>query len=176
MGCISAIPQQHRGMTCSLINILYFCYPYLSIIVNFCHPLKFQHFRPYKIDKIESDSILSILYSLSFQQLQLLELIRAGRAEEALAFASATLAEAGANDPNALTELERSLALLAFPDPHSSPFADLLLPSHGQKVRCNVTNNSIYSSNNEAWRSPRIPPSVVISNLNRLKTVHHLGY
>lgn len=70
----------------------------------------------------------------SLQQLQLLELIRAGRAEEALAFASATLAEAGANDPNALTELERSLALLAFPDPHTSPFADLLLPSHSQKV------------------------------------------
>lgn len=69
-----------------------------------------------------------------FQQLQLLELIRAGRAEEALAFASATLAEAGANDSNALTELERSLALLAFPDPHASPFADLLLPSHSQKV------------------------------------------
>lgn len=63
-----------------------------------------------------------------------MELIRAGRAEEALAFASATLAEAGANDRNALTELERSLALLAFPDPHSSPFADLLLPSHSQKV------------------------------------------
>lgn len=57
-----------------------------------------------------------------------------GRAEEALSFASATLAEAGANDRTALTELERSLALLAFPDPHASPFADLLLPAHSQKV------------------------------------------
>lgn len=74
------------------------------------------------------------LFIYFFQQLQLLELIRAGRAEEALAFASATLAEAGAADRTALTELERSLALLAFPDPHASPFADLLLPSHSQKV------------------------------------------
>lgn len=70
-------------------------------------------------------------------------MIRAGRAEEALAFASATLAEAGANDRNALTELERSLALLAFPDPHASPFADLLLPSHSQKVCTYLNTNCI---------------------------------
>lgn len=76
------------------------------------------------------------------QQLQLLELIRGGRAEEALSFASAALAEAGAADRAALTELERSLALLAFPDPHASPFADLLLPGHSQKVSSLVPANT----------------------------------
>jgi len=34
-----------------------------------------------------------------------------------------------------LHELERTLALLAFDDPVNSPFGDLLLPTHRQKVR-----------------------------------------
>ena len=34
----------------------------------------------------------------------------------------------------ALEELERTLALLAFEDPHQSPFSDLLSHSHRQKV------------------------------------------
>ncbi|KPJ01636.1 PREDICTED: glucose-induced degradation protein 8 homolog [Papilio xuthus] len=89
------------------------------------------------------------------QQLQLLELIRAGRAEEALAFASATLAEAGANDRAALAELERSLALLAFPDPHSSPFADLLLPAHGQKIASEL-NAAILKMENQEYTNPKL--------------------
>ncbi|XP_047985773.1 glucose-induced degradation protein 8 homolog [Leguminivora glycinivorella] len=89
------------------------------------------------------------------QQLQLLELIRAGRAEEALSFASATLAEAGANDRTALTELERSLALLAFPDPHASPFADLLLPSHSQKIASEL-NAAILKMENQEYTNPKL--------------------
>lgn len=89
------------------------------------------------------------------QQLQLLELVRAGRAEEALAFAGATLAEAGAADRNALTELERSLALLAFPDPHASPFADLLLPSHSQKIASEL-NAAILKMEQQEYTSPKL--------------------
>jgi len=68
------------------------------------------------------------------QQLHLIELIRMGRVEEALQFAQDQLSEAGESDDNILCELERTLALLAFDEPHKSPFSDLLHPTHRQKV------------------------------------------
>ena len=68
------------------------------------------------------------------QQQQLIELIRYGRVEDALKFASEQLAERGEEEPSVLEELERTLALLAFEDPSQSPFADLLSLSHRQKV------------------------------------------
>lgn len=74
------------------------------------------------------------------QQLHLIELIRTGRIEEALQFAQEQLSEAGESDENILTELERTLALLAFDEPHKSPFSDLLHPTHRQKVK--VISNS----------------------------------
>lgn len=40
----------------------------------------------------------------------------------------------GEGNPSILTELERTLALLAFEEPQKSPFADLLQTSHRQKV------------------------------------------
>ena len=69
-----------------------------------------------------------------FQQQQLIELIREGRVEDALKFASEQLAERGEEEPVVLEELERTLALLAFEDPSQSPFSDLLSHSHRQKV------------------------------------------
>lgn len=63
---------------------------------------------------------------LLFQQQQLIEIIRAGATEEALIFAQENLAEKGENNPQVLTELERTLALLAFEKPEESPFAELL--------------------------------------------------
>ena len=71
---------------------------------------------------------------IPFQQQQLIELIRDGRVEEALKFASEQLAERGEEEPLVLEELERTLALLAFEDPSQSPFSDLLSLSHRQKV------------------------------------------
>lgn len=68
------------------------------------------------------------------QQLHLIELIRNNRVEEALAFAQSHLSEAGEEDSSVLSELERTIALLAFEDPLSSPFGDLLQPAHRQKV------------------------------------------
>lgn len=70
----------------------------------------------------------------SLQQLHLIELIRNNRVEEALSFAQSHLSEAGEEDPTVLSELERTIALLAFDDPLNSPFGDLLQPSHRQKV------------------------------------------
>ena len=64
----------------------------------------------------------------------LIELIREGRVEEAVVYAQDHLAERGQRDPTILNELERTLALLAFDQPDTSPFGDLLHPSHRQKV------------------------------------------
>ncbi|XP_065212646.1 glucose-induced degradation protein 8 homolog [Planococcus citri] len=68
------------------------------------------------------------------QQLQLIELIRESKVEEALHFAQERLSEAGETDPSILNELERTLALLAFEEPSKSPFSDLLNQSHRQKI------------------------------------------
>ena len=68
------------------------------------------------------------------QQQHLIELIRAGRVEEALGFAQQSLAERGEENTEVLAELERTLALLAFEDPANCPFGDLLNSSHRQKV------------------------------------------
>ncbi|ESO97693.1 hypothetical protein LOTGIDRAFT_152785 [Lottia gigantea] len=68
------------------------------------------------------------------QQQKLIELIRQKELETALEYAQVHLAERVEENPEVLTELERTLALLAFEDPESSPFNELLHPSHRQKV------------------------------------------
>lgn len=68
------------------------------------------------------------------QQQQLIELIREKNVEAALEFAQTQLAERGEENPEILSELERTLALLAFENPESSPFGELLHPSQRQKV------------------------------------------
>lgn len=81
-----------------------------------------------------SSACLFLTKGFCFQQLHLIELIRSGQVEEALSFAQNHLSEAGEADPAVLNELERTLALLAFDEPTQSPFSDLLLPTHRQKV------------------------------------------
>lgn len=77
----------------------------------------------------------------TLQQLHLIELIRSGQVEEALSFAQDHLSEAGESDPAVLNELERTLALLAFEEPTQSPFSDLLLPTHRQKVKYHCSSS-----------------------------------
>lgn len=59
---------------------------------------------------------------------------RCGNIEGALTFAQTQMSEAGESNPEVLSELERTLALLAFEKPLESPFSDLLQQSHRQKV------------------------------------------
>lgn len=62
-------------------------------------------------------------------------MIRSNRIEEALEFAKSHVAErAEDGEEFVLTELERTLALLAFDNPSSSPFGELMSPGHKQKV------------------------------------------
>nr|XP_022918775.1 glucose-induced degradation protein 8 homolog [Onthophagus taurus] len=89
------------------------------------------------------------------QQLHLIELIRNNRVEEALAFAQTHLSEAGEEDPSVLSELERTIALLAFEDPMSSPFGDLLQPQHRQKVASEV-NAAILKTEHQESTMPKI--------------------
>lgn len=71
---------------------------------------------------------------LSLQQQHLIELIRLRETEAALEFAQAQLAEQGEESRECLTEMERTLALLAFDNPEDSPFGDLLNMMQRQKV------------------------------------------
>ncbi|KAL5274828.1 GID8 family protein [Megaselia abdita] len=89
------------------------------------------------------------------QQLQLIELIRDGKIEEALTFAQTKLSEAGENIPEALHELERTLALLAFEKPQLSPFGDLLEQSYRQKIASEL-NAAILKSENQEDTTPKI--------------------
>lgn len=68
------------------------------------------------------------------QQQQLLELIKKGDLQQVLEYASTELSARGEESPEFLDELEQSLSLLAFADPGTSPFADLLQPSQKLKV------------------------------------------
>ncbi|XP_041366622.1 glucose-induced degradation protein 8 homolog [Gigantopelta aegis] len=68
------------------------------------------------------------------QQQKLIELIREKNIELALEYAQSHLAERVEENPEVLSELERTLALLAFEEPETSPFGELLHPSQRQKV------------------------------------------
>lgn len=71
---------------------------------------------------------------LYLQQQHLIELIRLRETEAALEFAQSQLAEQGEESRECLTEMERTLALLAFDNPEESPFGDLLNMMQRQKV------------------------------------------
>lgn len=72
--------------------------------------------------------------NLLLQQQHLIELIRLRETEAALEFAQTQLAEQGEESRECLTEMERTLALLAFDNPEESPFGDLLNMMQRQKV------------------------------------------
>ncbi|KAK7098327.1 glucose-induced degradation protein 8-B homolog [Littorina saxatilis] len=68
------------------------------------------------------------------QQQKLIELIRDKDIEGALNYAQTHLSERVEENPDVLTELEKTLALLAFENPENSPFGELLHISQRQKV------------------------------------------
>ena len=61
-----------------------------------------------------------------------------------MAFAQSQMSEAGENNPEVLSELERTLALLAFEKPQNSPFADLLDQSHRIVSESNLSKWNYY--------------------------------
>ncbi|KAJ1729800.1 hypothetical protein LPJ72_004783 [Coemansia sp. Benny D160-2] len=99
------------------------------------------------------------------QQQQLIELIRQGKAEEALEFAQEELAPHGEEHPELLRELERTMALLAFDNvvsvsansagAHMSPLADLLGFAHRQKT-ANELNAALLAAHSQP-KEPKLP-------------------
>lgn len=79
------------------------------------------------------------------QQQRLIELIRGGDTDEALAFAQEFLAPIGEEHPHFLPELERSVALLAFEDVATSPMADLMDTAQRQRT-ATALNSAILRS------------------------------
>lgn len=65
------------------------------------------------------------------------------------------MTEAGESNPDVLSELERTLALLAFEKPQNSPFSDLLEQAHRQKVASEL-NAAILKMEHHEHTSPRI--------------------
>ncbi|XP_067856594.1 glucose-induced degradation protein 8 homolog [Heptranchias perlo] len=84
------------------------------------------------------------------QQQHLIELIRQRETEAALEFAQTQLAEQGEESRECLTEMERTLALLAFDNPEESPFGDLLNMMQRQKVWSEVNQAILDYENRES--------------------------
>jgi hypothetical protein len=83
------------------------------------------------------------------QQQQLLELIKEGDVEKVLEFAQTELSARGEENPAFLEELEQTLALLAFDDPTTSPYADLLESSQRLKLVSELNSALLASQDQE---------------------------
>lgn len=85
-------------------------------------------------------------------QQQLIELIRADRVKDAISFAQNSLAPKVEQNPTLLAELERTLLLLAYPNPFDSAEADLLSQHQRQNTasRLNAAVLSAQSQDTEA--------------------------
>lgn len=86
------------------------------------------------------------------QQQQLIELVRAGRIEEAVAYAQAELASQAEASPAFLAELERTMLLLAYEDASACPEAELLSQAQRQRTasRLNAAILSAQAQQTEA--------------------------
>ncbi|KAL0363353.1 UNVERIFIED_CONTAM: protein GID8 [Sesamum calycinum] len=89
------------------------------------------------------------------QQQRLIELIRNGKAEEALEFAQEELAPRGEENQGFLEELERTVALLAFEDVTNCPVGDLLDISQRLKTASEVNAAILTSQSHE--KDPKLP-------------------
>lgn len=93
--------------------------------------------------------------------MRLIELIRADRIDEALEFATLELAPRGAQNPEFLADLERTMALLAFPnlahqeaadDPAYVPITQLMRRTQRMKVAKEL-NSAILESQGQGMET-----------------------
>ncbi|GJJ78930.1 glucose-induced degradation protein 8 [Entomortierella parvispora] len=89
------------------------------------------------------------------QQQRLIEYIREGRIMEALEFAQEELAPRGEENPEFLSELERTMSLLAFELNGPSPVSDLLTPAQRQKLASELNSALLISQSQE--KDPKLP-------------------
>ena len=109
-----------------------------------------------RVDALDG-AILSSNPELTFKlkQQQLIELIRAGAIEAALAFAQAELAPLAEDNPAFLDDLERTMLLLAYEDTSRAPTASLLSQATRQQTASQL-NAAILSAQNQE-HEPMLP-------------------
>ena len=76
-------------------------------------------------------------------------LLRQGDIDKVLEFAQSELSARGEENPEFLEELEQSLALLAFEDPSTSPYSDLLKSSQRLKLVSELNSALLASQDRE---------------------------
>eukprot|EP00892_Ulva_mutabilis_P011004 jgi/Ulvmu1/8276/UM041_0087.1 len=86
------------------------------------------------------------------QQQQVIELIRSGKVNEALLFAQEYLAYKGEDNPDALDDLENTIALIAFEDPSSCPCKHLMELQQRQMIASEL-NKAILARLNHSTES-----------------------
>ena len=111
------------------------------------------------IDRVNdlNPEILEEKHHLFFhlQQQRMIELIRDGQTTQALEFAQEYLAPRGEENAAFLSELERTVALLAFDDAGSSPVGDLMDVAQRQKTASELNAAILHSQCQE--QEPRLP-------------------
>jgi len=101
--------------------------------------------------------VLESQKALSFhlQQQRVLEMIRQGQIEQALAYAQEYLAPCGEENAEFLAELEQTIALLAFEDQGNSPLGGLLDVAQRQKIASEL-NAALLAARDHAGQA-RLP-------------------
>ncbi|XP_051914155.1 glucose-induced degradation protein 8-B homolog isoform X1 [Hippocampus zosterae] len=122
-------------------------------LINSLHPelLDTNRYLYFHLQAIRDPALFHHLCVIPLaQQQHLIELIRLRETELALEFAQTQLAEQGEESRECLTEMERTLALLAFDNPEESPFGDLLNMIQRQKVWSEVNQAVLDHENRES--------------------------
>jgi len=87
-----------------------------------------------RVNEMDPEILENPALAFSMQRQQLIELIRAGKLDEALEYAAEYLAPQGEDNPNLLSDLEQTMALLVFDNPDMSPLGNLLSAEQRQKT------------------------------------------
>lgn len=106
------------------------------------------------------------------QQQKLIELIREKKVEKAIQFAQDVLSELGSEKNELLEELEKSMALLAFEDPETSPFGDLLKLSQRHRVASELNAAILESQHQETLPKLAGIMKLVLWSQNELDKKH----
>ena len=92
------------------------------------------------------------------QQQKLIELIRNGHINDALAFSQSVLADLGTQNDEFLEGLEKAMALLVYEEPKLSPFSDLLNLSQRQMVASEL--NAAILQNKHEETTPKLAGAI----------------
>lgn len=116
------------------------------------------------------------------QQQQLIEMIRTGRLDDALSFATEELAPRGEENKEFLEEIEKTMSLLAFSDMNDSPMSQLLDNSQRQKTASEINAAILESQCQETtpklpnllkmliWAQKRLDEKLIYPRINDLQT------